>query len=496
MLRLKALRLFSNKVNKIIENEFYNNPEFRRAMPNASSKLPDAPELPREPSYVEGLLYKYKDSPKIEQETTELNEKTFVEGYKSPRGPIKWMSQEDKDRIHAQIDYKMEELERTGLSREEILFNRAKGFPLREDSVFQYLKSNREAREMMLKPGEEFTAEKVIDYALRQDTGTDRSKTLSNERPLYEHELPEGYEYDVRTGKTYPKKIKPEDYYWSEKLDKKYEEYRKYFKGAGAMFPEKIPQKHKLRRRYKRQVNINDIDYRNTEFLSQFMTKAGLIKSRWQTKLSSKAQKKVSKAIKHARNLNLFTTKGFVMPPHKKNLEPMQFQNFSKFVIHAETGTVYAKKYESEVSRQDDLEYYYTIEKTANKFHMENPDEDLAANRERLEKLLDVEPQFIPNQKQLEILEAQYYFKSKEGEGKEAFEKLSQNLSSVEPTDLASVFIKEKGADEELLNLAPQERQEQDILSLWEDLANFKKECGIQTGGTPNWVQELANTPN
>lgn len=79
------------------------------------------------------------------------------------------MSEKEKEIIHREIDIKMQELEDTGLTRMEILFNDQRGIPLVDDPVFQYLKNNRVAREMIIKPGQAFTADAVIDKALRQD---------------------------------------------------------------------------------------------------------------------------------------------------------------------------------------------------------------------------------------------------------------------------------------------------------------------------------------
>jgi len=41
------------------------------------------------------------------------------------------------------------------------------------------VKNNKTAREMLLKPGEEFTVERVIEKALRQDVGPDPSLAMN-----------------------------------------------------------------------------------------------------------------------------------------------------------------------------------------------------------------------------------------------------------------------------------------------------------------------------
>jgi len=51
------------------------------------------------------------------------NERNFIESYGSPTGPMKYLTKEEKHKIHIMIDEKMEELEDSGLTREEILYN-------------------------------------------------------------------------------------------------------------------------------------------------------------------------------------------------------------------------------------------------------------------------------------------------------------------------------------------------------------------------------------
>jgi hypothetical protein len=51
------------------------------------------------------------------------NEKNFIEAYGSVQGPIKYMNPKEIEQIHILIDEKMQELEDSGLTREEVLFN-------------------------------------------------------------------------------------------------------------------------------------------------------------------------------------------------------------------------------------------------------------------------------------------------------------------------------------------------------------------------------------
>ena len=95
------------------------------------------------------------------------NEMHYVSGYQAPDGPFKYMSQAAKDKIHQEIDSRMKGLEETGLTRDEILFEEQKGLKLVDDPFYQFIKSSQTAREMLLKPGEEFTADRIIELALR-----------------------------------------------------------------------------------------------------------------------------------------------------------------------------------------------------------------------------------------------------------------------------------------------------------------------------------------
>lgn len=72
------------------------------------------------------------------EEMLRENERNFIEAASvSHYGPLKYMSQEDIDRVHFEIDERMQELEDTGLTRNEILFDEAStGVRLSDDPFF------------------------------------------------------------------------------------------------------------------------------------------------------------------------------------------------------------------------------------------------------------------------------------------------------------------------------------------------------------------------
>lgn len=78
----------------------------------------------------------------------------------------------------------MQELEDTGLTRIEILFEdkEGKGVQLKDDPFFQLVKGSRVVREMVVPPGGEFSADRVIEMALRQDFGPDPSMSALKQK--------------------------------------------------------------------------------------------------------------------------------------------------------------------------------------------------------------------------------------------------------------------------------------------------------------------------
>lgn len=441
------LRRFAD-VKKVVENEFYNNPHFARAFPHLASEM-NEPEPPKPyTGWGESLQYKYKDEPSPLQDVESYNYGRFVEGYRMQTGPLKWMSDEDKNIIHDQINLKMDQLEQTGLSRQEILLNKPGGIPLSQDPVFQFLRRNKEAREMLVKPGEEFTAYKVIDYALKQDVGTDMAKILPNIGGVFEDELSPTYHIDLVTSKGYPEKIHPRDYYWKERFAEKIKQVNDYYGPSPLVYQAKIEAKGKTLRRNYRQISVKDINYKNTEFLCQFLTESGRLRNRFQTRLPAYLQRKISKAVTHARALGLLPNNGFILPPHKMGLIPLHAQPFQDFVIHSETGGVFARKYQGEVSRLNYIEHPNTIEKIAKRFKIENNNEDIETNLDRAKDLIDYQIQFFPSKTQIDIMESHKFLKKNEGEeGKEVADKLLENFKDQNSIEIIENFIKEKAVD-------------------------------------------------
>ena len=129
-------------------------------------------ELKEDKPYFMTLLHQHNRYMKAKESSEEMirdNEKNFVEGPNmSLDGSFKHLSQEQIDEVHRQIDFRMEELEVTGLTRNEILYDDPNsGVPLKDDPFFQLIKNSNTVREMLITANEEFTADRVIEKALR-----------------------------------------------------------------------------------------------------------------------------------------------------------------------------------------------------------------------------------------------------------------------------------------------------------------------------------------
>jgi ribosomal protein S18 len=494
MLYYKLSRPFANNARKIVSNEFFTNPHFLRAFPHLASKVTPVEEEAIESSWAKSLQYKFKIDPKKDQEIFQENEANFMEGYQAPKGPLKWLSDKEKQKVHDQIDFKMAQLERTGLSRDEILYNKPGGIPLAEDPVFQFLKNNPRAREMMLGPGEEFTVQKVIDRALRQDTGPDRSKTWADFEYKYNHELPEDYELQVARGKMEPDKLKSRDYYWDEDKEGRTKEYNIYYNDMKLMFPTRLPTKNEFRRNKIKLISKNDINYKNTEFLAQFMTSAGKIKNRWQTRLTGRMQRKVAKAIKHARNLNLFPFVDMIHPPHKQNLLPLAMNEYNRLVIHAETGTIYAKLDEKDVNLTDSIEFQRTVEKQVNSFFADKNIEEPEEANENKAKFIERSDFFVPNSKQIDILEAQKYLRTGQGQGKDLAEQLQKIIKDQPSESISELYISELAADTKLLETPYEQQPEKgDVDEIWASIIQLKKKFGVPVRDESKLLEKIKN---
>ena len=325
----------------------------------------------------------------------------FIDAYHSPQGPLKWMNAEDKQKIHDEIDVKMEELENSGLSRNELLHDLAnEGLPLTEDPVFQFLKWSRLAREMLLKPGQIFSVESVIEIALRQDLGIDTS-LVSNQKnfKLEKHNNLSQKKYSLKFVDNNPL-LDPEAYYDNLNMHKK----RKFelidMMEKPPTFINKPLSRDELHRKFRLKIRKKDMKWNKPELLVKFLNDSGKIMNMYQTRLARTVQRKMANEVVSARNMQLLPHEGLVKPTDKI---PYKFQSFEKKVVDPLTGKIYRK---SEINEQDVDDIY----NTPNDYQVNENEE---ADPEKMKQIksinLDGFNGFVSSKIQMRWMEAQIH---------------------------------------------------------------------------------------
>lgn len=171
---------------------------------------------------------------------------------------------------------------------------------MKVDPFFQFIKNNKLAREVYLKENDRFTAEKVVDIALRQDIGLDPSYSRIREKNVVESKG--RAEYLVNLGEKGPDSLDPASYYSRHQfsIQKSYEELKK---SQPVKHIYKPIDKYEKLKDHLRKLRKYDIHWRNVELLRQFVTKNGNIRNRMMNLLSTEDQTRVVKSIKTSRHM-------------------------------------------------------------------------------------------------------------------------------------------------------------------------------------------------
>ena len=92
-----------------------------------------------------------------------------------------------------------------------------------------------------------------------------------------------------------------------------------------------------------RKFDKNDFNWKDTALLTQFMTKAGKIKNRYQTRLPDSSQNKLEKTVKWARNMGVLPYVGMISPTDKISLTSFNedLEEFNKKSIDPVTGKMF-----------------------------------------------------------------------------------------------------------------------------------------------------------
>jgi ribosomal protein S18 len=300
-------------------------------------------------SYFESLVGSYKsyeDVLKTDRGDID-NVNTFAEGYKSLSGPMKYMSKREKEAVHLEIDKKLQELEDTGLSREEILYDKPEGTPLKEDKFFQYVKNNKIAREILVKPSETFTSDLIVEKILKQDIGPDGSLALKHKNFKFGDDMPAYYEVSKYKQHYSPKNkdsiLQEDDFdYKTNYLDKlKLQVGSDRAKPVSFVNPPMA--KSELRKKFMiKTIKKKDITWKNLPLLVRFVNEGGKLLNKYQTRLPTAIHRKLTKTVKHARNMGLLPFTDFVKPYHKVPFTSLynEFAHNTSKVVDKNTGII------------------------------------------------------------------------------------------------------------------------------------------------------------
>jgi ribosomal protein S18 len=361
------------KRSELLKREISSNPEFIKAFPhlkeaikieNLEEKDEDVKSFiksnftiqettesrEKKTDYFQSMLNKHKGYSKVLKENNEEENDSIselVDGYHTRTGPIKFMTREEKEKIHLEIDKKMRELEESGLSRQEILLGKAEGIPLKEDKFFQFIKNEKMAREMLVKPTETFSLDLVIDRALKQDIGPDPSLALTRKDFKLNEDLPVSYAYNKYKEKFNNKNpnllLKDDDFDYTENYEDKLKLELNKEKRKPVTFIDSPLTRPELRRKYMiKTIQSKDITWKNLPLLCRFLNEGGKIMNRYQTRLPALIHKKLARTIKHARNMGLLPNSDFLRSYHKLPFTSIYnefYQDVSR-IIDKKTGLI------------------------------------------------------------------------------------------------------------------------------------------------------------
>lgn len=206
---------------------------------------------------------------------------------------------------------------------------------------------------MLIKPGEEFTVERIIEKALRQDVGPDPTMAMN----------PIDYKYIDEKNPSFPiweykKKyrdrdpvLSPEAFFYDYNQIERRQKQFDFDQEKPATFINRPLSRAQLRRKFMRRIRKDDINWKDTAFLAKFMNETGKILNKYQSRLPTAVHRKLAKTIKHVCDMELFAHVGLLKPTdkipvgsfvedleemHKKTIDPVTGRMFLKHSLQEE----------------------------------------------------------------------------------------------------------------------------------------------------------------
>lgn len=272
----------------------------------------------------------------------------------------------------------------------------------------------------MIKPNEEFSADRVIEKALRQDVGVDSSQSVNKRN----------YKFDERENNAlaptweYKKKYRdkdplydPEAEYAGHNVIGRSQRMFAFETEKPATFINRPLTRGQLRKRFMRNVSKKELDWKNTPFMVKFINDSGKLYNRFQSRLPTSVHRKVAFTVKKMRHLGILPWVGLVKPTDKIPMGSYieDIEEMHRKTIDPVTGRLFLKHSLMDDMRErqkrihDSYERKYAgVEGAQEAKNTESDKLDSARERIIREMSIDVDKMY-PNREQKEWLAAQAY---------------------------------------------------------------------------------------
>jgi ribosomal protein S18 len=200
---------------------------------------------------------------------------------------------------------------------------------------------------MLIKPTESFTADLVIERALKQDIGPDATLGMKRKNFKLEEDLPNNYDVK-RNNQLFDSKkpdilIRDDDYNYKENYLNKLKIHLNSEKTRPVSFLNPPMTRGQMRKKFMiHTIQSKDINWKNLPLLTRFLNDGGKILNRYQTRLPIRIHKKLSRTVKHARNMGLLPFSDFLKPYHKIPFTSIynEFYEETSKVVDVNTGLI------------------------------------------------------------------------------------------------------------------------------------------------------------
>lgn len=419
--------------------------------------------IPKENKFgsLKSLFYKFRNLEDLTKSEVEKINFTNL-GAKDTPFCRSNMSPSDIEYIDNKATIKLQELEDSDLSKEDILSlkkEKISTVPLKMDSFFQKIKNSPEVRKIFLGIHSEYSIGSIISLALRQNVGVDTSSSgtgrrLKEEKTSFNDEE----KYIFKKNSIKQKEIK--DNFVSDTLPLP-EDYKQtdYF---GSFKPLR---KFRQNKRPETKLNRLDVHWRNTELLTRFMTNIGTIKHSRLTGLSQKNQNLIARAIKVSRGMRLLPYTSNLNSYYKLSLtsieEDMNLQD--DYDINLSNGAI-EKKRHSVCYPYNKSHYKGSLEEIERELLNEktNKDDEIRKaskyitylyKEEIINKNLSKNLSNTNPEKHLPMEDRLGYIPPEELKNyKDTFEKLKNEYYKFEEDDFINLIISEKSQDSKTID--------------------------------------------